>query len=358
MSTQRQPPRCLLLSLLATVLLGALSSAREPDPADRPTPASAAVAPAAAQPADRLEIHFINVGQGDCTLVRCPGGETILIDCGSSRETDPGAVKSYLDAQLAGDPEIDLLVVTHPDADHYNLLPNALTGVRIGRLAYVGEFEEYESPRVEADGGRGAAVSAWFRGVAANVPAVRLREGEFDPLSRESDLCGCGDASIFVLAADIPSTRSGSNFKKNSRSIVILVRFGQFEALLTGDATFDTEEVIDERYGDAMEVEVLKLGHHGSRSTSTSTRWARLTSPEVAIASAAFHNTYGHPSATVTRRVARYTRTGPPHRLRVWSGPDDPITRTSYEEQIYSTATSGTIVVTSNGQTYDVTCEK
>jgi competence protein ComEC len=305
-----------------------------------------------------LEIHFIAVGQGDSTLIRCPGGEHILVDCGSSADIDAPAVRDYLLAHLEPDPVIDLLIVTHPDVDHYNLLPFVLEGVRVDHLAYAGDFEEYDAGRVLADGSRGEPVSGWLDGLAATRDSTRLREPDFDPLENESDLCDCGDASIFVLAADIPTSRSGSNFVKNARSIVVLVRHGDFEAMLTGDATFDTEEAILDRYGEDLEVEVLKLGHHGSRSTSSSTDWIRATSPEVAIASAALRNRYGHPSATVIRRAARYTGLTTGHFLRVWDGPDEPFNRTGYQESILCTGSNGNIVVTTDGTTYDVTWER
>ena len=66
-----------------------------------------------------LEIHFIKVGQGDCTLVKTPNGKSILVDCGSIGGLfDEHRVKQYIDNVLGANPEIDLLVVTHPDGDH------------------------------------------------------------------------------------------------------------------------------------------------------------------------------------------------------------------------------------------------
>ena len=77
-----------------------------------------------------LELHFINVGQGDCTLVKCPNGQAILVDCGSIKDGDAGQVRDYLLGQLDVDnPRIDLLVVSHPDQDHYNFIPDVLFDV-------------------------------------------------------------------------------------------------------------------------------------------------------------------------------------------------------------------------------------
>ena len=72
-----------------------------------------------------LEIHFINVGQGDCTFVSCPDGENVLIDCGTSGGGDGALARQYLQKVLGTTTvDIDTLVVTHPDKDHYNLLPD------------------------------------------------------------------------------------------------------------------------------------------------------------------------------------------------------------------------------------------
>src|SRR5688572_13548632 len=72
----------------------------------------------------QLEIHFVNVGQGDCTLVKMPNGKRMLVDCGSTTKNQSAApIRSYLLKQLGNHKRIDAVVVTHPDADHYNFLP-------------------------------------------------------------------------------------------------------------------------------------------------------------------------------------------------------------------------------------------
>ena len=94
-------------------------------------------------------------------------------------------------------------------------------------------------------------------------------------------MCDCGDADVFILAADIQASRS----PKNARSIVVLISYGDFDVMLMGDATFDTEDAILERYPeDWLDVEVLKIGHHGSSTTSTSLDWAETVQPKLAVA--------------------------------------------------------------------------
>jgi hypothetical protein len=158
-----------------------------------------------------------------------------------------------------------------------------------------------------------------------------------------------------VLAANVPASASPTN----ARSIVLRVDFNEFEAILTGDATFDTEEHIAARYDpEFLDVELLKIGHHGSSTTSTSADWAQRLRPDVAVVSAGFDNSFGHPRKTVLDRVAQFTGdNAPPHFMRwgVSSGGGTVLrTRRNYTEAIFNTASNGNIVVTTNGSEFSV----
>jgi beta-lactamase superfamily II metal-dependent hydrolase len=158
---------------------------------------------------------------------------------------------------------------------------------------------------------------------------------------------GVGNAS--------PVTACLATLPVNTRSIVLLVSFGDFECLLTGDATFPTENAIMARYpADWLDVEVLKLGHHGSRTTSTSQAWADATSPEVCIASAAYSNSYGHPADDVRSRIEKHTDPSEAHKMRWYEGQGNPRNYNAYDEAAYCTARSGTIVVKVDGAAYSV----
>jgi beta-lactamase superfamily II metal-dependent hydrolase len=93
--------------------------------------------------AAQVELHFIYVGQGDCTLITMDDGRKILVDCGSTGGRDPEEVREYVLAQLGSNPELDVLVVTHPDADHYNLVEAVLEGVEVHKVLHVGSTDEY-----------------------------------------------------------------------------------------------------------------------------------------------------------------------------------------------------------------------
>ena len=235
-------------------------------------------------------------------------------------------------------PRIDTVVVTHPDADHYNYLPDVLTDdIEVGQVLLIEGNDEYEVPGGDFDG--------WMQ-AHPGVPIVRLDEDDIDPADDPNDTCTCGDADVFVLAANL----GGSNAPRNDRSIVLMLSYGEFDVVLTGDATKATEDAIIAEYdeNDWLGVEVLKVGHHGSVTTSTSPEWAAATQPIVAIVSCAFENPHGHPGRDVIERLDDFTFPATAHQMqwafrennqRVWH------VEPAYTESIYSTVMSGTIVV-------------
>jgi len=291
-----------------------------------------------------LQIHFINVGQGDSSLVICPNGQTILIDAGTTSDYSPDIVQAYLlDKIEPFGSDIDTLIVTHPDADHYNLIGDVLDGISVGQSYYVGNKSDYKSQ----------TAYNWITKEPSK--SKRLRFSDFDDHATPNPDINCGAANIWILAASVNSNSS----RKNALSIVLMVRYGNFEAIMTGDATHATENVVLGRYAaDWLNVDVLKIGHHGSLATSTSPAWASTLAPEVAIASAG--NRYGHPRKEVVDRLRPFTKDGPVHNLI--SGESIGRGRYRYteapeQERIYNTASSGTIVVVSSGSGYTITTE-
>ena len=119
------------------------------------------------QPQAELVLHFVEIGQGDCTLIECPNGGFILVDAGSTARGDRDAVRDYVRDQLdQANPRIDTVVVTHPDADHYNYLPDVLTDdIEVGRVILVEGNDDYEVPD-------GARIDASLRTIPL-YPAVQ-----------------------------------------------------------------------------------------------------------------------------------------------------------------------------------------
>lgn len=264
-----------------------------------------AAGPARSQPASpELSLHFLDVAQGDATLVTCPNGATIMIDAGNKPLSGAvrDRVRAYVTSRIAphgGD--LDHLILSHPDEDHYNLLQTVLAGVRIGRTYYVGNRNHYAVREV----------FDWLS--TAGSTNVHLTRTDFDREDGPNPNIDCGAARVWILAAGIQAPDDD----KNTKSIVVMVRMGDFEAVITGDATFATENAILGRYSrEFLDIDVLQVGHHGSSTTSTSPLWADTLSPRTAIMSAGNLNEYGHPRRTVTERLEPYTQPASAHPYR------------------------------------------
>ena len=303
-----------------------------------------------------LELHFLDVHQGDSTLVVCPNGNRILVDAGDSKKIPGGALdqeqitdlRKYLIDNLSTPDRLEYLVVTHGDSDHFRLLDNFLGGVTVNTIVYGGFYKEY-SPTFRkwlSSKPKGILVSPVGSDLA-NIP-----NGYFD----------CGSADVWILASNTPHKKS--DWKKNTHSLVLKISHGEFDAILTGDATFETEEAIRAFYDDSfLDVELLKLGHHGSRATSTSKSWVQATKPEIAISSAARGalepakkqgNQYGHLAKEVFDRVRPCTLKVSAHSVIFCDRPFQCKEKSNETRAVYSTASSGMIVVKSAGWGWEV----
>lgn len=300
------------LVAIAAILAGC---SQPPEPAPPGSTSSGGELPVAMPPESEgaLTITFIDVGQGDCTLIECPDGAQILIDCGSTARGPEGRrredVAAFLDEHL--DSALEVLVVTHPDQDHINFLapsanaPSVLGERRVGRALLSLERAAYEETGV------GERLMTWLDASEADVRYLTPEDAS--PEGEPSPLFACGDTSVYVLAASEPSTRSSESWRRNTPSIVLMIeRPGDerpFRVMLTGDATRETEAAILARYSPAfLDVDVLKIGHHGSLTSTVdpddpSWRWLAVTSPAYAITTAGHHGGYLLPRCGVTDGV-------------------------------------------------------
>ncbi len=247
---------------------------------------------AAAEVTEELAVHFIDVGQGDCTLIT-QGEHAMLIDAGDNSQGEN--VVSYLD--YLGVDELDYLVLTHPDADH-------IGGADV--VLYHIDCETVLAPDKEAD------TKSWSDVVdamdAGNLDATHPQPG---------DSYALGEASFTVLAPLQDYDDS------NDCSIVLRLTHGDNTFLFTGDAE-ETAEADMLSAGYALSADVLKVGHHGSRS-STSDDFLAAVSPSFAVISCGEGNDYGHPHAATLNKLRA-------------SG-----------VSVYRTDEQGTITVTSDG---------
>jgi competence protein ComEC len=268
------------------------SSAEEPSRLDRllrPRMLAAAtllllaLLTAATRPDGRLHLLALDVGQGDAILVRAPNGAVALIDGGG----DPDLVLRRLGAELPfWQRDIALVLLTHPHEDHLAGLVPVLERFRVGAVLEPGRA--YDNPTYPR-----------FLALAAAEPgaSIRLaRAGDRVRLDASTELTilfpSQADAEAPLLDGDI-----------NNASLVALLAHGQFRALLSGDAEAPVEALLLER-GLIGPVDVLKVGHHGSESSTTAPFLAALR-PRYALISAGAGNEYGHPRPSTLAALAR-----------------------------------------------------
>lgn len=216
-------------------------------------------------------IHFIDVGQADSALVTCDG-HSMLIDGGNA--DDSNLVYSVLQRETDG--HLDYVVGTHAHEDHIGGLSGAFEA-DTADVTFC-PVTEYDSKAF-----RNFKTRADERGGGITIPAV-------------GDTFTLGEASVTVVAVNsVPEDT-------NNTSIVIRIVYGNTSFLFTGDAEQETEEKILES-GQNIESTVLKVGHHGS-STSTSQAFLDAVSPTYAVISCGKDNSYGHPHSETLAKLA------------------------------------------------------
>jgi competence protein ComEC len=238
-----------------------------------------------------LELTVLDVGQGDSLFVVSPGGKTLLIDGGGAfggfpgheehNGIDPGeeAVSPYLWSR--GFQRLDVVALTHAHQDHLGGLSAILENFRVGRL--------------------------WIGREVSSPALVRLEElAREQKIPIEHELRGKsfhwdGVDGEFLWPA-IPPEEIGPSAKNND-SLVLRLHFGNRTILLPGDAEKQVErEIVTENNSETMRADVLKVGHHGSKN-STTTEFLAAVQPQFGIISAGEDNPYGHPSPELLDRL-------------------------------------------------------
>lgn len=225
---------------------------------------------------NNLKVYFLDVGQGDATYIVSPGDNHVLIDGGYSRKvlSELGKVMPF------GDRRIDVLIATHPDADHIGGLPEVVRRYDVG---------VFIKPDVESDNSIDDELDEKIS--SRGVETILAKRGIVLDLGRGAEL------QILYPNQDV------SGWDINDASVVTRLSYRDETFLFTGDASIKVENVITILDGEALDVDVLKVGHHGSR-TSTLLSFAELASPEYAVISAGLNNRYGHPHQEVLDTLA------------------------------------------------------
>lgn len=246
--------------------------------------------------AGELTAAVLDVGQGQSVLLRA-GNYLTLVDCGGDSQDNAGDVAAdYI--QSFGRNTLDLLVVSHYHADHANGIPQLLRRIHVSAIA-LPDVEEVDSLRQEIlDLAKEQQIEIWF--------------------IRQDTHIDLGEDQKFTLFAPL-----GVGTDTNELGLSVLATAGDFDVLLTGDMSGQVEQLLLEHTG-LPDLELLVVGHHGSKS-STTQELLDCTKPELAAISVGKQNRYGHPAQETLERLD------------------------TAGTEIYRTDLQGTVVIHSNG---------
>ncbi|PLT29287.1 ComEC/Rec2 family competence protein [Peribacillus deserti] len=246
-----------------------------------------------------LSVHVINVGQGDSIFIKAPTGETILVDAGKSGDT----VVNYLKKQKVS--TLTAVVSTHPDADHVGGLDEVLKAFTV---------KSVYAPKV-------SHTTQAFKNFLTAVKNEKLT------IKTAQNGVVIPDKDKNTEIKFIAPVKTYAKSDLNNWSGVLMVKHGVKKILLTGDAELQSEnDMMAKKL--ISKVDVLKVGHHGAK-TSSSAKFLSIAKPTFSAISVG-KNSYGHPTAETVKRL------------------------TAVKTKIYRTDKSGNIIFTSNGKTITV----
>lgn len=228
-----------------------------------------------------LLVSFLDVGQGDAIFIEAPGGAQILIDGGPS-----DAILEKLGRRMPfWDRSIDLVVATHPHSDHITGLIGVMNRYRVG--AVIDSGESYTTPEF-------LAWSALLE--EKHVPVYHAMAGQKISFGKGKKI------QFTILYPREGDSRDHKNV--HDANVVSLLSYGSTTFLFMGDAERPTERALLENNKDILNADVLKVGHHGSK-TSSGEAFLFAVSPRVAVIEVGRKNRYGHPTKEVLNRLEK-----------------------------------------------------
>lgn len=251
-----------------------------------------------------LKVYFLNVGQGDSIFIETPNGNQILVDGGP----DNKVIQELAKVIPFYDRDIDMVIATHPHADHIAGLIEVLERYDVKNILQA--KEDYNSP----------VVSVWEEAVQ--------NEGANEIEAISGKVIDLGNRATLTIIHPFVSVAGTSPKNPHDAVVVAILKYGAFEVMLTGDMEAKVERrlVLD---GHDLKSEILKVGHHGSK-TSTTPEFLNAVSPDVAFIQVGAKNRYGHPAQEVLSRLE------------------------NFEIKYYRNDLDGTIKVVSDGESYQI----
>jgi beta-lactamase superfamily II metal-dependent hydrolase len=284
-----------ILLLIAAVLLHRLEIGRRPSPPET----------------GRLTVVALDVGQGDSFLILTPERKAVLIDAGPPEAAD--RVREVLARH--GVTQLDLVIATHPHADHIGGMTAVLDAIPV---------------RMFLDSGQPYPTRTYTR----MLEKIREKGIRF-VVAEAGQEFEIGTGVTLSILAPFPTRLRGTRSDENANSIVARLQYGAFSMLFTGDSERETEERLLEQDGTTapLQARVLKVAHHGSRHSTTPAFLERVR-PEVAIISCGAENEYGHPAPETLNRLRRWVR------------------------ELHRTDLEGEIVLRTDGHRYEIHTER
>ena len=274
----------------------------------------------------QLTISMLDIGQGDAVLIQT-GAKNILIDTGDDKYYEDGK-KGKENTQLLTELQklkidhIDTLVMTHAHADHIGKADKVIAQYGVKELVYNGipSTSKY-------------FINALKAAKANGTQQVKVKAG---------DVLDFGNGVSFEIVSpsqslideDTSAIKAKKKVDVNNESVVGRLTFGDFAMLFTGDAEGPVEKTMAASYGKKLKCQVLKAGHHGSKTSSTA-EFLKLVQPESVVMSLGVNNQYGHPHEALLNRLQKQG-----------------------VKNIYRTDANGTITIVSDGSSYSITTEK
>lgn len=245
-----------------------------------------------------LTVAFLDVGQGDSIYIETPDGVQVLIDGGPDRKvlTELAKVMPLFDRSL------DVIIATHSDKDHIGGLLDVLSRYTVLNI-------------VRTENKNDTSVTDIFLALA------EVEEGKLH-IARAGQQLELGASTTLAILSPLGDPRE---WESNASSIVAQLQYGETAFMLTGDAPVGIEDYLVDSYGSLLVSDVLKLGHHGSK-TSSGEKFLEMVLPAYGIVSAGKDNRYGHPHLEVLERVA------------------------AAGVEVLNTATAGTLIFKSDGK--------
>ncbi len=217
-----------------------------------------------------MTVAFLNIGQGDSIFIESPSGNQVLIDGGPDRSV----LREISKVIPFYDRNIDLVLATHPDADHIGGLVDIISRYKVGL---------FMEPGTESD-------TSIYKELETRIKKPEINKIE----ARQGMVVDLGSGAMLEILFPVLDP---SGMETNTSSIVARLVYGESEFLLTGDSPLNIEDYLVDS-GVDLDSDVLKAGHHGSK-TSTSETFVKAVDPEYAVISAGKDNRYGHPHQEV-----------------------------------------------------------